>query len=99
MNVFIGENSEDSFNFSVDAMTCTTTFKGLKKIEQTNKLARNFMPVIIFSFFSQIGAEFVTELYDEVNRICSISRNVENTSVCLEILQKEKILAYVLKIS
>ena len=99
MKVFTGEKNEDSFAFSVDIMTCTTTFKGLKKTEQTNKLPWNFMPVVIFDFFSQTGADFVTELYDEKNKTCSILRKAGNSSVSLEVSQKEDNLIYVLKIS
>lgn len=99
LTVFTDGNKEDSFEFSVDEMTCTTDFKGLTKTEHTNQLPDDFLPVIIFSFLSQTGAEFVTEIYDEELKNCSVSRKVGNMSVCLDTSLNEDHLYYVIKIN
>lgn len=98
LGLLVGKE-QDEFCFIVDSMTCTTDFFGLKKTEPTKSLSQSYLPVVIFDFLSLTGAQFKTEIYDEKTETYSLSRNVGNIKVCLEVLKAEEKTIYAIKIN
>lgn len=98
LTVFSDDKGEDKFSFTIDNMTCTTDFNGLQKVYQTNDVPKSFLPVIIFNFFNQTGAYFNTELYNEELDTYSVTRVIDNISVCLEVSKSGENLIYLFKI-
>lgn len=99
MELLTDDEKDDSLAFSMDSMSCTTSFMGIKKSEQTAELSDSFTPKIIFLFLSQLGAEFTTELYNEDSGLWSVLRNVGNKKVCFEVSQNDTGEIYSIKIN
>ena len=84
----------DGFSYTCDSEHCTFSYEGIVKEYSRSELPADFMPVVLYDFFSGLGEVIVTEAYDSTKECSYIKRTVNASFVTLEAYKRGEATAY-----
>ena len=101
LNFTFGENNTayDGIGYKVTPQNCQVFYSGLTHSFDKDTLPDNYLPVLIWQFFSENGNVFVTENYDSQKDCCYLERTINNDFVKLQVYENQGNISYTLIIT
>lgn len=84
----------DGFSYVCDGEECILSYEGLTKSYNCRNLPKDYLPIILNSFFSSFEGSIVTEGYDELKGCSYVKRTVNDSFITFEVYNQGENTAY-----